>query len=103
MPKAIRLVATVMVELEYGQGRYSKSLQTAYKNGYTKPYITQGYHQLETIFSLRLRESVQVMHVTVRLYTAKGTDWDTMHIYVTNDGRLAGATLWNTQLNQPVS
>jgi hypothetical protein len=103
VPKALRLVATVMVELEYGLGRYSNSLQAAYRNGYTKPYITQGYHQLETIFSLRLRESVDVMHVTVRLYTSKGTNWDTMHIYVTRDGRLAGATLWNTQLNQPVS
>jgi hypothetical protein len=103
LPGLIRLVATVMVELEYKLGSYSKVLKDAFQEGYRLPQITKGYHQQERLLSIRLGESVDVMHVTVRLYTLNRRTYRTMHVYVARGPRLAGATLWDDYYDCAVS
>jgi hypothetical protein len=100
-PAIAILVATFLVKLELNL--QEGSIQEFYNKGFKQPSVAKGFHQRESMFSFQLSGRVTICHLTVRLYNAKKTDYVTVHLYFTSDGRFAGATRWNEQTNQPWS
>jgi hypothetical protein len=105
--RAAKIVATVMVQLELGNYASSRpSLQNLYLTGYKTAHLTLGFHQRQNLICFALGGSYEICHLTFRLYKAKGTayaDYKAVHIYVTRDGRIGGATLWDEQNNRAIS